>query len=81
MPVPHLEGRGLSLGRVPDLTSEDLPAEKTQQNSNCSSKMIMLKITFLTNTKMKFKSETTAVTTNRAVANTINKAFKAKQSH
>lgn len=41
----------------------------------------MLKIMFLTNTKMKFKSETTAVTTNRTIANTINKAFKAKQQH
>lgn len=39
----------------------------------------MLKITFPTNTKMKFKSEATAVTTNKTVANIINKAFKANQ--
>lgn len=29
VPVPHPEGRGLQLGRVPGLISEDLLAEKT----------------------------------------------------
>lgn len=78
--VPHSEKRGLT--RKEFLTKPDAHLNLWrsylgEKKTACSSTTIMLKITFPTNTK--FKSEATAVTTNKTVANIINKAFKANQ--
>lgn len=80
--VPHSEKRERSnWERGPDQTRFSLKSVRIyleEKKTACSSTMIILKITFPINAKMKFKSETTAVTTNKTF---INKAFKANQLH
>jgi len=61
--------------RLPDRTRFSLKSVRIyleEKKPACSRTTVILKITFPTNIKMKFKSETTAVTAYKTAANIVN---------